>query len=257
MACGTVALASIGLSVSEDNGDVTSTAFFLQLAIVLGLIGRALQQGGDTGKSFFGPAFDAVWYSIRYFFIEYFLRQAMVLRRRLFPQKVKVEHAKNRWRSVRAKMNLSNAAEKLGARARLVTLLAAAQNFAKRGRKMLRLGSANVSRFLSDPTPEDDAAAAAADAADEESVDKHPHLSRSSSLHLNDDDEDVAPAAWAVTISRILIRFSPIMLIIFLAIPIGFTIVAMGGGFELDTTMVWQHVDIPRGGRQLKASLHV
>jgi hypothetical protein len=96
VACGTVALAAIGLTAGEENAALASTAFFLQLIIVLALIGRALEMGGDTGKSFFGPAFDLVWYAIRDFFLEVFLRKGMIFFRRFFPEK-KQEAARNRW----------------------------------------------------------------------------------------------------------------------------------------------------------------
>ena len=42
---------------------------------MLGLIGRALQMGGETGKSFFGPAFDVAFYAVRNFLLEYVIRR--------------------------------------------------------------------------------------------------------------------------------------------------------------------------------------
>ena len=42
MACGTVALAAIGLTAGEGNAALSATAFFMQLIIVLALIGGAV-----------------------------------------------------------------------------------------------------------------------------------------------------------------------------------------------------------------------
>ena len=42
LACGSVALATIGLVAGDGNPDLAAGAFFMQLVIVLGLIGRAL-----------------------------------------------------------------------------------------------------------------------------------------------------------------------------------------------------------------------
>ena len=59
------------------------------------LFGRALQMGGDTGRSFFGPFFDLAWYAIRDFFMEFGIRKVMVMYRKYFPEK-KREEARNR-----------------------------------------------------------------------------------------------------------------------------------------------------------------
>jgi hypothetical protein len=61
MACGTVALNVIGLTISDGDSTAQLAFFFAQLGIVGLLITRAIQSVGDESVPFFGSVGDRIW----------------------------------------------------------------------------------------------------------------------------------------------------------------------------------------------------
>ena len=64
MACGTVALNVIGLTIGDGDSTAQLAFFFAQLGIVGVLITRAIQSVGDESVPFFGSVGDRIWETV-------------------------------------------------------------------------------------------------------------------------------------------------------------------------------------------------
>ena len=121
----------------------------------------------------------------------------------------------------------------------------AAATVASRGSKFLKMGSINLGKWL-DP---------ATDKADDDEAEDAKRLEKKPSKKLYffrwtskrwagggspeddmDDDEEVEPPRWAMLLARLMVRFSPIFFVIFMAIPIGLSGMTASYGFSLDTS---------------------
>ncbi len=64
MACGTVALNVIGLTIGDGDSTAQLAFFFVQLGIVGALITRAIQSVGDESVPFFGSVGERIWETV-------------------------------------------------------------------------------------------------------------------------------------------------------------------------------------------------
>lgn len=207
MATGSICVAAVGLSVAEgeSNPALHSTVFFGQLFLVLVLIGRAMQMAGSSGTGFFGPMFQAGAVAAYQTVGPVLIRMGIIKRRD--PQEVKLElarqNARENWAKLRAGAGLSDAVRKMQENSAFVQAVL----------DVRRVGIAKkLSNWFSSTGAD----------ADEEEEDQLP---------------DSPPSARMVNFAKLMIRISPVMLAIFLIIPIGISGYASIYGFELDSTM--------------------
>lgn len=207
MAIGSICVAAVGLSVAEgeSNPALHSTVFFGQLFLVLVLIGRAMQMAGSSGTGFFGPMFQAGAVAAYQAVSPVLIR--MGIKKRRDPHEAKLElarqNARENWAKLRAGAGLSDAVRKMQENSAFV-------------QAVLDVRRVGITKKLTDWF------SSTAAVADEEEEDQLP---------------DSPPSARMVNFAKLMIRISPVMLALFLIIPIGISGYASIYGFELDSTM--------------------
>ena len=225
MACGSVTISAMGVSVASGETDPAagSSVFFIQLFVILVFIGRALQTAGNSGSSFFGAGLTAAWVAGREVIMGFLVRMGIIKKRKKDEKKVvakvkaqKSEAARERWAKLRAESGLSAAANDLRKQPMLVQMAMEAKRRSAHARNVLNRSGSSVSASMS----------------------KWINEGRG---EKEDEEEDLLPEAppgkIAVGAAKLLIRFSPVFLFVFLAIPIAITSLTASYGFTLDSTM--------------------
>ena len=220
MACGSVTIAAMGVSVASGTGDpdAQSGVFFVQLFLILVFIGRALQTAGNGGSSFFGPALTAAGRACGTAISEFLVRVGLKKKKEKKkpvetgkPTGEKSAGAKNRWAKLRADAGLSDAVNTLHKQPMMVKMALEVRRKADAATAAMSQGGKRLGSWLDEGK----------NGADQD----------------DDDLEEVPPGRVSLFLARCFIRASPLFFVIFLAIPIGISTLTVPYGFLMDSSM--------------------